>query len=120
MPLVLSGSERSPEAFAWWQALPRAQRFELLRSRLRDTARDRAIDAGRALARERLRSSSREHRASREDPRRWGERDYYEYWVDRVPPLRCSWRFEARFLFLRSHAAPNLLAVVPDAWDGID
>ncbi|BAV98912.1 hypothetical protein [Lysobacter enzymogenes] len=120
MPLVLSGSECSSEAIVWWQGLSRARRFELLRSRLRDTARDRAIDAGRALSRELLRSSSRGHRESREDPRRSSERDYYEYWVDRAPPLRCSRWFEARFLFIHSHAAPNLLAVVPDAWDGID
>lgn len=120
MPSVLSGAECPQEAVVWWQGLSRAQRFELLRSRLRDTARDRAIDAGRARARDLLRLSRREHRQDREDPRRWGERDYYEYWVDRVPPLRCSWRFQAGFLFVHSHAAPNLLAVVPDAWDGID
>lgn len=115
----LSEYERSPDASAWWRDLPRARRLELLRSLLRDAARDRAIDAGRALSRELLRTSQREHRGQREDPRRWDERDYYEHWVERVPTLRCFWRFETH-LFIRRQSAPNLLAVVADAWDGID
>ncbi|QWP76234.1 hypothetical protein J5226_22020 [Lysobacter sp. K5869] len=119
MPSVLSEFGYSLEVRRWWRALSRTQRSELVRSRVRDEARDRAIETGRALSREIQRSSRREPRVRDEDPRHWSERDYYEYRLDRAPPLRHSWRFDVR-LRLCWHSAPNLLAVVPDAWDGID
>lgn len=107
MPSVVFESERSQEVGRWWQALPRGQRLALLRSRLRDGARDRAIDLGREWTFEVLRSLRRE-RVYREDPRKWGERDYCEYWTQRVirpQPWRLS-RFGSR--------APNLLENIPE------
>lgn len=105
MPSVVFESERSQEVLGWWQGLPRGQRLALLRSRLRDGARDRATDLGRRWTLEVLRSLRRE-RVYREDPRRWGERDYYEYWVQRVSQPRQFSRFDSRW----TRCAPNLLA----------
>lgn len=109
MPSVVFESERSQEVFSWWQALPRGQRLALLRSRLRDGARDRAIDLGREWTFEFLRSLRRE-RLYREDPRKWGERDYYEYWIQRVSPPRGFSRFDFRCM----SCAPNLLENIPE------
>lgn len=110
MPSVVFESECSLEVRRWWRELPRAQRSELLRSRLRDDARDRATDLGRAWSRERLREIGSGRRSYREDPRRWGDRDRYEYLVDRVPWLRRPSRYE----FGRMQSAPNLLENIPE------
>ncbi|MFK3650593.1 hypothetical protein ACI2IY_19460 [Lysobacter enzymogenes] len=109
MPSVVFESERSQEVGRWWQALPRGQRLALLRSRLRDGARDRATGLGREWTFEVLRSLRRE-RVYREDPRKWGERDYCEYWTERVSSphrfsrVRSYWR----------HSAPNLIENIPE------
>ena len=110
MQLVLSGSECSQQVCEWWRALPAGQRLALLRSRLRDHARDRAIELGRSYTRERLRSLRPARSRCREDPRPWGERDYCEYWSDRAPRIRRMSLYE----IYRPGQAPNLLENIPE------
>ncbi|MBN7138282.1 hypothetical protein A7A76_04145 [Lysobacter enzymogenes] len=118
MPLVLFESVRSQEVCEWWRSLPAGQRLMLLRSRLRDDARHRAIapsrhraiELGRSYTRQRLRSLRPARSRCREDPRHWGERDYCEYWSDRVPGIRKMSLYE----IYRPGQAPNLLENIPE------
>lgn len=115
VPPLLPDCEPTQTVRDWWHALPRAQRLALLRSRLRDDARDPMTELGRRCARHLLRQQQRPApRAAREDPRRWGERDRYEYWVDRC---RQDYLYTARGF---RTGAPNLLTTIEGAWDNID